>query len=95
VPTKKHGIFRVAWWSANLLLAVAVGSLIYSGDLEYSLERKSFFALVVSAALAFLLLVLRFLLAWYADCRVRIPRFHLREHFLRASAAFFGTPGIK
>jgi hypothetical protein len=65
-------------------------------DWSLFLERESFFALVVSAALVLLFLVLRFSLGWYADYRLRIPRFHLREHFLRASAAFFSTPpGIK
>jgi hypothetical protein len=64
-------------------------------DWSLLLERESFFALVTTAACTLVFLVLRFLLAWYADYRLRIPRFHLREHFLRAGAAFFGTPGIK
>jgi hypothetical protein len=64
-------------------------------DWSLLLERESFFALAGSAVLTFLFLVLRFWLAWYADYRLRIPRFHLREHFLRAGAAFFSTPGIK
>jgi transglutaminase-like putative cysteine protease len=64
-------------------------------DWSLLLERESFFALVTAATLTFVFLALRFLLAWYADYRLRIPRFHLREHFLRAGAAFFGTPGIK
>jgi hypothetical protein len=64
-------------------------------DWSLLLERESFFALVAAAVITFIFLVLRFLLAWYADYRLRIPRFHLREHFLRAGAAFFGTPGIK
>jgi len=64
-------------------------------DWSLLLERESFFALVGAAVGAFLFLVLRFLLAWYADYRLRIPRFHLREHFLRAGAAFFNTPEIK
>ena len=64
-------------------------------DWSLLLERESFFALVAAAAAAFVFLLMRFLLAWYADYRLRIPRFHLREHFLRAGAAFFGTPGIK
>jgi hypothetical protein len=64
-------------------------------DWSLLLERESFFALVASATLIIFLLVLRFMLAWYADHRLRIPRFHLREHMLRASAAFFSTPEIK
>jgi Transglutaminase-like superfamily len=64
-------------------------------DWSLLLERQSFFALVAASAAAFFFLFMRFLLAWYADYRLRIPRFHLREHFLRASAAFFGTPGLK
>jgi hypothetical protein len=38
---------------------------------------------------------LRAVLRWYADSRLRIPRFHLREHALRAGVAFFSTPEIK
>ena len=64
-------------------------------DWSLLLERESFFCLVAAATFTFLFLVLRFLLAWHADYRLRIARFHLREHFLRAGAAFFGTPGIK
>jgi hypothetical protein len=40
-------------------------------------------------------LLVRAVLAWYADRRSRIPRFHLRQHFLRAGAAFFSAPEIK
>lgn len=64
-------------------------------DWSLLLERESFFCLVMAAACTLLFLALRFLLAWHADYRLRIHRFHLREHFLRAGAAFFGTPGIK
>ena len=49
--------------------------------------------LSVAAMLFFLLL--RAGLAWYADSRLRIPRFHLREHALRAGVAFFSAPEIK
>jgi hypothetical protein len=64
-------------------------------DWTLLLERESYTALVATAMISLFSLVLRFLLAWYADYRLRVPRFHLREHFLRAGAAFFGTPGIK
>jgi len=37
----------------------------------------------------------RMLLGWYADRRLRIPRFHLREHAARAGAAFLSAPEIK
>jgi len=40
-------------------------------------------------------MILRVMLAWYADSRLRIPRFHLREHMIRAGEAFFSTPEIK
>ena len=39
--------------------------------------------------------LLRLMLAWYADNRLQVSRFHLREHVLRAGAAFFSTPEIK
>lgn len=59
------------------------------------LERQSFFYLVLAIAAALLFLLLRVFLAWYADRRLRVPRFHLREHTVRAAAAFFSTPEIK
>jgi hypothetical protein len=40
-------------------------------------------------------LLLRAALAWYADRRLRVPRFHLRENAVRAGAAFFSAPEIK
>jgi hypothetical protein len=64
-------------------------------DWSLFLERELFFVLVITAAFAFVLLILRFLLAWYADRRLRVPRFHFREHFLRATFAFLTTPGIE
>lgn len=64
-------------------------------DWSLLLERESFFVLLASGAMVVLFFVLRSLLAWYADHQLRVPRFHLRAHFLRASAAFFGAPEIK
>jgi hypothetical protein len=64
-------------------------------DWSLLLERESFFYLAAAANCTLLFLALRFLIAWYADYRLRIPRFHVREHFLRAGAASFGTAGIK
>jgi hypothetical protein len=55
--------------------------------------RGSVNLLLVAVMLFFLLL--RAMLPWYADSRLRIPRFHLREHALRAKVAFFLTPEIK
>jgi len=64
-------------------------------DWSLLLERESFFYLVLSITAALFFLWLRVLLAWYADRRLRIPRFHLREHAVRAGAAFFSAPEIK
>jgi transglutaminase superfamily protein len=64
-------------------------------DWNLLLERKSFFILVASAAALAFLLVLRAMLGWYADHRLRIPRFHFFKHARRAVAAFFSTPEIK
>jgi Transglutaminase-like superfamily len=64
-------------------------------DWSLLLERESFFYLVLSVASMLLFLLLRAVLAWYADSRLRVPRFHLREHALRAGVAFFSTPEIK
>ncbi len=64
-------------------------------DWSLLLERESFFYLVLSALAAIFLLLVRAVLAWYADRLLRIPRFHLREHAIRAGAAFFSAPEIK
>jgi hypothetical protein len=64
-------------------------------DWSLLLERESFFYLVLSAAAMLLFLLLRVLLAWYADSRLRIPRFHLRQNAVRAGTAFFSAPEIK
>jgi hypothetical protein len=42
-----------------------------------------------------LFLIFRFILGWFADRHLKIPRFRIREHFLRAGAAFFHAPEIK
>ncbi len=78
----------------RMLVAVAPG---WEEAIDWSLllERESFFYLVLSVAAMLLFLVLRAVLAWYADSRLRIPRFHLREHALRAGVAFFSTPEIE
>ena len=64
-------------------------------DWSLLLERESFFYAVVSAAAFVFFLLLRTLLGWYADRRLRIPRFHLRENAVRAGAAFLSAPEIK
>lgn len=64
-------------------------------DWSLLLERESFFVLTVAVLLSFVLLLLRFFLAWYADRRLKIARFHLWSHLVRASTAFFTTPEIK
>jgi hypothetical protein len=64
-------------------------------DWSLLLERESFFYLLTSGMATLFFLLLRVVLAWYADSRLRIPRFHLREHALRAGAAFFSAPEIK
>ena len=64
-------------------------------DWTLLLERESFFVLCGSA-LAFLVFVfLRILLGWYADNRLKIPRFRLRSQFLRAGTTFLRVPEIK
>jgi len=64
-------------------------------DWSLLLERESFFVLSLAALATFFLLLMRLLLAWYADQRLKIPRFHLRTHLARAGAALFTTPEIK
>jgi Transglutaminase-like superfamily len=64
-------------------------------DWSLLLERESFFVLFCSLLSTFLLLLWRFMLGWYADRRLKIPRFHLRRNLLRAGTAFLTTPEIK
>jgi hypothetical protein len=64
-------------------------------DWSLLLERESFFVLVFSATATLFFLLLRAYLGWYADQRLKIPRFHFREHFIRAAAVFFSTPEIE
>jgi len=66
-------------------------------SVEWSLllERRSFLCLFVSASLLVFSLLMRFLLAWLADHRLRIPRHHLRTSLRHATASFFSAPEIK
>jgi hypothetical protein len=64
-------------------------------DWSLLLERESSFFLFVSGVITIFFLLLRVGLGWYADRRLRIPRFHLREHVVRAGVAFFSAPEIK
>jgi hypothetical protein len=36
---KQHAIFRIAWWSVNLLLAASLVALLFAGGWEYSVRR--------------------------------------------------------
>ncbi len=64
-------------------------------DWSLLLERQSFLYLVLVVGATLFFLVFRQILAWYADSMLRIPRFHFREHMIRAGAAFVSTPEIK
>jgi len=64
-------------------------------DWSLLLERESFFVLTIAAWVTLFLCILRQLLAWYADRKLKIPRFHLWSHLTRAGSAFFTTPEIK
>ena len=59
------------------------------------LERESFFMLVLFTSTTAFFLMLRMVLGWYADRRLHVGRFHLREHVMRAGAAFLKTPEMK
>ncbi len=59
------------------------------------LERRSFAYFFASVSLLVSSLLMRFLLAWLADHRLRIPRLHLRAGLGRATASFFTAPESK
>ena len=92
---RPFGAVAVSWiWAQEMLGTIAPG---WEEAIDWSLllERESFFYLVLSVTAMLFFLLLRAVLAWYADSRLRVPRFHLREHALRAGVAFFSTPEIK
>ena len=64
-------------------------------DWSLLLERESFLALAIAVMALLCLLVVRVLLGWYADSRLKIHRFRLRSRILRAGATFFHAPEIK
>ena len=64
-------------------------------DWSLLLERESFFVLTTAALATLFLLLLRLFLAWYSDRWLKVPRFRLGSHLVRAGAAFFTTPEIK
>lgn len=64
-------------------------------DWSLLLERRSFMHFVLSLIAFFFFTVVRLVLAWIADRRLRVPRFHLRSNLSRATAAFFTSPEIK
>jgi hypothetical protein len=66
-----------------------------SAEWSLLLERESFFFLFVSAVLFAFFFIFRLLLAWYADRRLRVPRFHVRHHIARAGATLFSAPEIE
>lgn len=91
---------RIARLPMQGLRLRAVLDKIYSGwdeatDWSLLLERESFFVLCLFIAGSVFFLMTREALALYADRKLKIGRFHLREHVARASAAFFGAPEIK
>lgn len=48
---KQHAIFRIAWWSVNLLLAASLIALLFAGGWEHSVRRylKGFSDAIVPA----------------------------------------------
>ena len=64
-------------------------------DWSLLLERRSFAQLFISTCALICFFLTRTILAWIADRRLRISRFHLRANLSRATIAFFTTPEIK
>jgi len=66
-----------------------------AADWSLLLERESFFYLTLASVATFFLLLLRLVLGWYADSRLRVRRFHLRDRVLRAGSALLSAPEIE
>ena len=64
-------------------------------DWSLLLERRSFMYFFLSVSSLLFLVVMRLVLGWVADHKLRMPRFHLRANLSRATAAFFTSPEIK
>jgi transglutaminase superfamily protein len=66
-------------------------------DFDWSLllERESFFFFFVSSLVFVFFFIGRLLLAWYADHRLRVPRYRFGRHIARAGATFFSPPEIE
>ena len=64
-------------------------------DWSLLLERRSFAFFFLSLWALIFFLLLRIVMAWIADHRLRIPRLHLRASLSRATATFFSTPEMK
>jgi len=82
-------------WHLRTILDHAFPGWDEAVDWSLLLERESFFVLCAFVAGSLFFLFMRAMMAWFADRRLKIPRFHLRAHFARAGAAFFGAPEIK
>jgi Transglutaminase-like superfamily len=78
----------------GLLDAVAPG-WEESADWSLLLERESYFIFFIALLSSLLFFFLRTFLAWYADNRLKIPRFRLRERVVRVGAAFSSPPELK
>jgi Transglutaminase-like superfamily len=66
-----------------------------SADWSLLLERESYFVFFIALFASLIFFFLRMFLAWYADHRLKIPRFRLRERVVRVGAAFFSPPELK
>jgi len=86
LPMVGLGLRRVLDWTLPGWEEMADWSLL--------LERESFFVLFASAVATLFMVLVRAVLAWFADRRLHVPRFGLRQHFRRAGEALFSTPEI-
>ena len=64
-------------------------------DWTLLLERESFFVLSAATVLLICFLMLRFLLGWYTDHHLKVPRFRLRDNLFRAGETLFSAPESK
>ena len=78
--------YSVRWYLDGFSEAIVPNSLPAEQKVE---------AILISAAATVFFLLLRAVLAWHVDSRLKIPRFRLGENANRAGAAFFSAPRIK
>lgn len=88
---------RLPWHGLYLPRVLDALAPTWEGAAYWSLllERESFFVFFAALLFSVFFFFLRAALAWYADERLKVPRFRFRERALRVGAACLSHPELK